>query len=321
VSVPPGGSTPADNPPPQEGRVAWPESRPTTRAVPVLSRAAHDRAHLARSLPDPTGGRPVRVLTVDRARTVPVTEGPDGPALVWDEQPELPAGAVFLGVADGVPFAAVRGERSLTVNGRPVDSWLGLRDLGADLGDLDAGLLAEAIGILEWHERNRFSPLTGAETVIERAGWVQRDPTTGTEIFPRTDPAVIMLVHDGADRVVLGRQAVWPPGRFSILAGFVEPGESLEAAVAREVAEEVGLTVTDITYVGSQPWPFPQSLMVGFVARAQGSHELRLDPDEIEEARWFTRDELRSGSGPRALPPPVSIARHILDRWLNGDLS
>jgi NAD+ diphosphatase len=287
----------------------------------VLSRVAHDRAHLARSLPDPTRGRPVRLLTVDANRTAPVEEGPKGPRLVWDEQPELPVGAVFLGEADGVPYAAVRGERSLTVNGRTVDAWSGLREVGAELGDLDAGLLAEAVAIIEWHERNRFSPLTGAPTTIERAGWVQRDPTTGTEIFPRTDPAVIMLVHDGGDRVVLGRQAVWPPGRFSILAGFVEPGESLEAAVAREVAEEVGLQVTDIRYVGSQPWPFPQSLMLGFVARAEGGEELRLDPDEIEEARWFTREELSSGSGPRALPPPVSIARHILDRWVAGEFS
>jgi NAD+ diphosphatase len=299
---------------------AWPEGTGPSRGdVPVLSRVAHDRAHLARSLPDPTGGRPVRVLTVDARRTVPVTEGPDGPRLVWDEQPQLPVGAVYLGEADGVPYAAVRGERSLTVNGRAVDTWSGLREVGADLGDLDAGLLVEAIGILEWHERNRFSPLTGTATTIERAGWSQRDPSTGTEIFPRTDPAVIMLVHDGADRVVLGRQAVWPPGRFSILAGFVEPGESAEAAVAREVAEEVGLEVTDIRYVGSQPWPFPQSLMLGFVARAVGD-ELVLDPTEIEEARWFTRDELRRGAGPSALPPPVSIARHILDRWLEGEL-
>jgi NAD+ diphosphatase len=301
---------------------AWPEgTTPTVDAVPVLSRAAHDRAHLARRLPDPAGGRSVRVLTVDGQRTVPVEEGPAGPRLIWDEQPELPGGSVFLGEADGAVYAAVRGERALTVNGRPVDRWAGLREIGADLGDLDAGLLVEAIGILEWHERNRFSPLTGAATTIERGGWVQRDPTTGTEHFPRTDPAVIMLVHDGADRVVLGRQAVWPPGRFSILAGFVEPGESAEAAVAREVAEEVGLLVTDVRYVGSQPWPFPQSLMLGFVARAVGDDELRLDPDEIEEARWFTREELRSGAGPRALPPPVSIARHILDRWVAGDFS
>ena len=149
---------------------------------------------------------------------------------------------------------------------------------------------------------------------------MQRDPTTGTEVFPRTDPAVIMLVHDGGDRVVLGRQAVWPPGRFSILAGFVEPGESAEAAVAREVAEEVGLRVRDIRYVGSQPWPFPQSLMLGFVARVDGSDELVVDRTEIEEAHWFTRDQLRAGEGPAVLPPPVSIARYIIDRWLAEDL-
>jgi NAD+ diphosphatase len=301
---------------------AWPEGTgPSQDEVPVLSRVAHDRAHLARSLPDPTEGRPVRVLTVDAQRAVPVSEGPTGPQLVWDEQPELPLGAVYLGEADGVPYAAVRGERSLTVNGRVVDAWSGLREVGADLEDLDAGLLVQAIGILEWHDRHRFSPLTGNATTIERAGWVQRDPDTGTEFFPRTDPAVIMLVHDGADRVVLGRQAVWPPGRFSILAGFVEPGESAEAAVVREVAEEVGLRVTDIRYVGSQPWPFPQSLMLGFVARAEGGDTLVPDPTEIEEARWFTRDELIRGDGPAALPPPVSIARHILDRWVAGDFS
>ncbi|TYP89945.1 NAD(+) diphosphatase [Blastococcus xanthinilyticus] len=287
---------------------------------PLLSRTAHDRAHLARLLPDPAGGRPVRVLTVDPQRTVPVQEGPSGPVLVWDERPELPAGAVYLGEDGGVPYAAVRGERALTVNGRPVDRWAGLRDLGADLGDLDAGLLVEAVGILEWHERHRFSPLTGVPTTVERAGWTQRDPTTGVEFFPRVDPAVIMLVHDGADRVVLGRQAVWPPGRFSILAGFVEPGESAEAAVAREVEEEVGLRVTDVRYVASQPWPFPQSLMLGFVARVDGAEEIRVDPTEIEEARWFTRDELRAPDERLAIPPSISIARHILDRWVAGEL-
>ncbi|SDE24195.1 NAD+ diphosphatase [Blastococcus fimeti] len=302
------------------GSSAWPDgATPSTGAVPVLSRVAHDRAHLARALPDPTGGRSVRVLTVDAQRLVPVREASDGPQLVWDEQPSLPLGAVFLGEADGVPYAAVRGERSLTVNGRPVDSWAHLRDLGTVLGDLDAGLLVQAIGILEWHERNRFSPLSGAPTTIERAGWVQRDPTTGTDIFPRTDPAVIMLVHDGAGNVVLGRQAIWPPGRYSVLAGFVEPGESLEAAVAREVAEEVGLQVTDIRYVGSQPWPFPQSLMLGFVARAEQGGELVLDPTEIEEAHWFSRDQLLAGNGLSALPPAVSIARNIIDRWLAGE--
>jgi NAD+ diphosphatase len=321
MSVPDGGSAPADNPPPPGDDVSWSESSPSPAgAVPVLSRSAHDRSHLARSLPDPTGGRPVRVLTVDERRTVPVEEDGGRPRLLWEARTGLPEGAIYLGEADGVPYAAVRGDRRLTVGGRPVDTWAGLRDLGADLDDLDAGLLAEAIAMVEWHERHRFSPLSGARTTIERAGWVQRDPETGAELFPRTDPAVIMLVHDGGDRCVLGRQAVWPPGRFSILAGFVEPGESAEGAVAREVAEEVGLRVTDIRYMGSQPWPFPQSLMLGFTARAEGDPTLRLDPTEIEEARWFTRDELRSGTGPRALPPAVSIARHIIDRWIEEDL-
>jgi NAD+ diphosphatase len=325
VSVPPGGSTPADNPPHAQDRLpasAWGASTaPTTGDVPLLSRVAHDRAHLSRSLPDPTGGRPVRVLTVDPQRAVPVAEDGGRARLVWDEQPALPPGAVFLGEADGIPYAAVRGERALTVGGRAVDRWAGLREVGAELDDLDAGLLVEAVGILEWHERNRFSPLTGAPTTVERAGWVQRDPTTGTEVFPRTDPAVIMLVHDGGDRVVLGRQAVWPPGRFSILAGFVEPGESAEAAVAREVEEEVGLRITDVRYVASQPWPFPQSLMLGFVARAEPGQEIRVDPTEIEEARWFTRDELRTPDGLLAIPPSISIARYILDRWVRDELS
>ena len=153
-------------------RGAWPEgTRATTGATPVLSRSAHDRAHEARALPDPAGGRPVRVLVVDERRAVPVHEDAAGPRLVWDEQPSLPLGSVYLGEADGVPYAAVRGERSLTVNGRPVDTWTGLREIGADLGDLDAGLLAEAIGILEWHERNRYSPLSGLRSRSPRGGF------------------------------------------------------------------------------------------------------------------------------------------------------
>ncbi|SCX52134.1 NAD+ diphosphatase [Klenkia marina] len=322
AAAPPGGSGPADNPPPSELPVdvaVWPEhSGPTTDDVPVLSRVGHDRGHLDRTLDDPARGRPVRVLTIDAQRQVPLRETATGPELLWDERVEFPAGGIYLGHAEDVAYAVVRGERSLTISGTPVDGWSGLREVGSDLGARDAGLLAQAVGIVEWHERNRFSPYTGAATVVEKSGWTQRDPTTGQEVFPRTDPAVIMLVHDGGDRVLLGRQAVWPPGRFSILAGFVEPGESAEAAVAREVAEEVGVEVTDVRYVSSQPWPFPQSLMLGFTARAVGT-DLHVDHDEIEEARWFSRDELRSGAGPAALPPPVSIARHIIDTWLAGD--
>jgi NAD+ diphosphatase len=321
VTVPDGGSTTADNPPPPT-RGEWPDDSRAGAVtdVPLLSRTAHDRGHLERLLPDPARGRPVQVLLVDDQRNVPVHEGPQGPELVYEERPAYPEGAIYLGEADGVPYAALRAPRPDTVGGRPVDTWTGLRQVGAQLGDLDAGLLSQAIGIIEWHERNRFSPITGAPTTVVRAGWAQHDPESGREVFPRTDPAVIMLVHDGGDRCVLGRQAAWPAGRFSILAGFVEPGESAEAAVAREVAEEVGIGVTDVRYVSSQPWPFPQSLMLGYVARATDL-ELQVDDDEIEEARWFTRDELRSGTGPQALPPNVSIARHIIDRWVAGEFS
>jgi NAD+ diphosphatase len=134
----------------------------------------------------------------------------------------------------------------------------------------------------------------------------------------------VFICHDGGGKILLARRSAGArdePGAWDTGAGALEFGETFEAAVAREVAEEVGLRVTDIRYVGSQPWPFPQSLMLGFVARAEDAGDLVLDPDEIEEARWFTRDELRSGNGPRALPPPVSIARHILDRWVAGEFS
>ena len=167
----------------------------------------------------------------------------------------------------------------------------------------------------EWQTRSQVVAAEPGRTFAweVNGGWVRRCPTDGSEHFPRTDPAVIMLVHDGGDRCVLGRQAVWPEGRFSILAGFVEPGEAAEAAVAREVDEEVGLPITDITYAGSQPWPFPSSLMLGFTARATGS-TLHLRDGELAEARWLTRDEVRAGVV--RLPPPVSIAHRIITDWL-----
>ena len=155
MTVPPGGSTAADNPPPP--RSDWPEDRRAGAVtdVPLLSRTAHDRGHLARSLPDPTQGRPVRVLRIDERRSVPVHEGPHGPELVYEELPTLPEGAIYLGEADGVPYAALRAPRSLGVGGRPVDGWAGLREVGAELGDLDAGLLAQAVGIDEVTEASR----------------------------------------------------------------------------------------------------------------------------------------------------------------------
>jgi NAD+ diphosphatase len=158
--------------------------------------------------------------------------------------------------------------------------------------------------------------------VPEQAGHSRRCPVDGSEHFPRLDPAVIMLVTDPDDRCLLARNAQWPERRVSILAGFVEPGESAEQAVAREVLEETGISVSGARYVGSQPWPMPHSLMLGFRARATGSLQIFVDSDEIAEARWFSRDELRASaaSGEIRLPPPVSIAHRIIESWYGSDL-
>jgi NAD+ diphosphatase len=189
-----------------------------------------------------------------------------------------------------------------------------------------------AVALEQWHQRHPRCPRCGAETVETQAGWTRRCVADGSEHFPRTDPAVIMLVHDGADRALLGRGKQWGEGRFSTLAGFVEPGESIEAAVAREVFEEVGVTVRDVRYVASQPWPFPASLMLGFMARLDGSPDIALDPVEMAEAAWFTRDEVRQardwtdgeepaieGTRLHAIPPHLSISRYLIDAWLAGE--
>ncbi len=161
------------------------------------------------------------------------------------------------------------------------------------IDDLQAELLVTAIALEQWHQRHTHCPRCGTATHESDAGWTRTCPRDGSQHFPRTDPAVIMLIHDGGDRALLGRGAQWPAGRFSTLAGFVEPGESLEAAVAREVGEEVGVAITDIRYVASQPWPFPSSLMLGFTARVDGEDSIELDLVEMAEAAWFTRAEVQ----------------------------
>lgn len=195
--------------------------------------------------------------------------------------------------------------------------WGGLRALGHQLSDRDAGLLTEALGIINWHAVHQFSPKTGELTVIEKAGWVRRDPVSGTEIFPRTDPAIIVGVTDSSDRILLGSNAMWESNRFSLLAGFVEPGESLESAVAREIQEESGLTVIEPRYLGSQPWPFPASLMVGFTARVDEEFSGAATPDgsEILELRWFSREQLAGSLDDIILPGRTSIARAIIEEW------
>ncbi len=193
-----------------------------------------------------------------------------------------------------------------------------LRMAGAALPVEHAALAAYARGILYWHRRHQHCGACGAATAPRDGGHLRvcRAESCATQHFPRTDPAVIMLVHDG-DRCLLGRQKTWPKGMYSTLAGFVEPGETLEEAVAREVEEESGVQVEDVRYFRSQPWPFPSSLMVGFTARAR-TRELRAS-DELEDARWFGRAELRAAREHGFyVPGRFSLAGQLIEAWLAG---
>ncbi len=199
--------------------------------------------------------------------------------------------------------------------------WGNLRALGSRLSTLDAGLFTAALALANWHLSHGFSPRTGEPTTPELGGWVRREPE-GKEIFPRTDAAIIVGIVDSKDRILLGSNALWESNRYSLLAGFVEPGESLESAVIREVFEESGIRVIDPVYLGSQPWPFPASLMVGFLATVDPAIESTLTPDgdEILDLRWFSRDELTAALGEIALPGHTSIARAILEHWYGSPI-
>lgn len=192
-----------------------------------------------------------------------------------------------------------------------------LRGVAGELVHEEAGILAYARAMVLWRERHRFCGRCGSRTVAADAGHVLRciDPACGNQQFPRIDPAVIVLVTDG-ERALLGRQAAWPPGRYSTIAGFVEPGESLEDAVAREVREESGVVIDEVEYHSSQPWPFPSSLMLGFMARASRT-EIRQTDDELEDVRWWTRAQIASGE--IALPNPVSISFRLIEDWYDAE--
>ncbi len=197
-----------------------------------------------------------------------------------------------------------------------------LRQVGPLLPRHEGAILAYARGMVWWHSRHRFCGVCGARTESRQGGFQRTcsNPDCGAPHFPRTDPAVIMLVHDGGERAVVGRQKVWPPGMHSTLAGFVEPGESLEQAVAREVEEEVGIAVEEVVYHSSQPWPFPSSLMLGFYARTRET-ELRVHPEELESARWVDRAFLAASPEDETfkLPRRDSIARRLIEDWLKGE--
>ena len=276
---------------------------------PALSRATLDRAAHRRRDPDwldqafATG----RLLLIDEERRA--VSDDDGGLLLTDTA-GYEGERFFLGVDDaGRSYWAGVGELPRKLGARPVT----IRDVGATLSDTDAGLYVAAIALANWHATHVRCPRCGQPTEPIHGGWVRRCTADGSEHFPRTDPAVIVLVHDGGDRCLLGRQPVWPPGRYSTLAGFVEPGESLEQAVAREVLEESGVIVDDIVYRGSQPWPFPASLMLGFDARVVGG-EAGVGDDELEDVRWFSRADLKRGEP--LLPPPASIAHWLITGWL-----
>jgi NAD+ diphosphatase len=246
-----------------------------------------------------------------------VVVGADGVALDGDgrlARIPLPADAdpVLLGIQGGAPLFAVDAGRA------PEAELTGLRDAASRLPQAEGGLAAYAAALLNWHRRHPFCSVCGHATEADWAGFVRRCPNCSAEHHPRTDPVVIMLVVDG-DRVLLGRQPTWPPGRYSALAGFVEPGESLEEAVAREVREEAGVEISDPRYVSSQPWPFPSSLMLGFVAQWAGGEPR--PRDEVEDARWFSRAEVAdatAGRGDLGLPPPLAIARRLIEGWLSS---
>lgn len=298
------------------------------RNAPLLSRVGADRADALRTDVDAAlaGWPDALLLRVDRRNQVLISDGRvvlGSTAKLGDRPPE---NAVFLGrLGDGRHVWAVRGALEGPEDPHTETEVLDLRRAGQVFDDVSAQLVATATALLNWHDNARFSAVDGAPTKSVKGGWARINPLNGHEEFPRIDPAVICLVHDGHDRAVLARQTVWPERLFSILAGFVEAGESFESCVVREIAEEIGLTVTDVTYLGSQPWPFPRSLMVGFHAVGDPEQEFSFNDGEIAEAAWFTRAEIRealdhgdwSSDSPSRLllPGSISIAREIIESW------
>jgi NAD+ diphosphatase len=222
--------------------------------------------------------------------------------------------SVLLGRDAAGPVYAVEGAPDAGADAHAI----GLRAAAAQLPYADAGLAAHAAALLNWHRTHSHCSVCGAGTEVGEGGIVRHCPNCGAQHHPRTDPVVIMLVTAG-DRVLLGRQPTWPPGRYSALAGFVEPGESLEEAVAREVREEAGVEIGQPAYIASQPWPFPSSLMLGFIATWQAGEPRRID-EELDDVRWFERAEVEAAvddrPGPLGVPPRFAIARRLLEHWV-----
>ena len=296
------------------------DQRPIGGPVPIaLSRQGHDRIAnrrvdekwFAEMWADPA----TRVLVIAGTR-FRIADG----HVPWVSTQDAPDGVpVLLGDLDGVVhFAVIVGPEVAD------EGWTGLRGAIQHVEEEEAALVVHAVGIAEWLFATRHCPRCGGLLEPAQLGHLLHCPDCGRDEFPRTDPAVIMVVVDGEapdDRCLLGRHPDWPPGRYSTLAGFVEPGESIEQAVRREVFEESGIKVGEVSYFGSQPWPLPRSLMVGCVARAE-STEVSVDGEEIEDARWFTREQMKAGAeaGTLILPGGISISRSLVEHWYGGPL-
>lgn len=310
----------------------------TSSSVDPGAHHRSDRAWLTRRWAEPRS----RVAVFDKDR-VAVEHALDGlPSPLWVPATEIPEPMtgdwVFLGIGDGdIAHFAIAFEEGVIDRAdqggslgaadqagplRTAHQWSSLRELGVSSPERpDLAVLVAAVALLNWHRRHPRCPLCGQQTELTNGGWLRRCPKDQSQHFPRVDPAVIMLVVDPDDRALLGRQARWPQSGFSTLAGFVEPGETLENAVAREVLEEVGLVITSVTYRASQPWPFPSSLMLGFRASAEAAEPVP-DGDEIAEARWFTRAELVTACtrDEVRLPPGLSISRWLIEQWFGEQL-
>ncbi|MEN9752263.1 MAG: hypothetical protein RLZZ600_1310 [Actinomycetota bacterium] len=305
------------------------------RARLALSREHIDRDAVSRTSAELLGGLRVdestRILLIrgGKAAASEVSPGEFDLRFFGGQDVSSDAELVYLGrdLDDSSAYLAAFVESDGVLTGAAAglsdDDFHDLRVIGTALSARDSGLFTQALALFNWHTAHAHSPKNGSQTVAEDGGWVRRSLEDDSQVFPRTDPAVIVVVTDHGDRLLLGNNAMWEANRYSLLAGYVEPGESLESAVVREVFEESGLRVVDPVYLGSQPWPFPASIMLGFRAKlapGESPENHTADGEEILSLRWFTRDELKASLDEIKLPGRVSIARALIEEWLGESL-